>query len=684
MARNFNKYEHLLSPFKIGSHVFKNRMIATAAVPFLNQGPERYPSEAIFKHFVNKAKSGASVVVFGDVDPPMRVKPPEDVLKTRMEKPNEFNPDHGWFVGSGRPYAFDILNGSCQNVMSQMVEQIHFYDCKCILKIRVETPRGFDVSPDNAPDTTEKGSGGAFVWGKTLEREQILKVLDDYEFQSILAKEIGFDGVYVHMGYRGPLTARLLSPLTNRRTDEFGGSLENRTRFALMALDRIHEKCGRDFLTYGLIGGDEPKGGNTLEDTVEICKLLAGHVDMLHIKGQRNDQSHPTGFTPERYPFLHAAATIKKAAPDLCVIVNGGFQDLNVCEEVIANGNADFIGAARAWICNLDYGHLAYEGRNEDVVPCVRCNKCHVSSYYKPWTSYCAVNPEWGLEQSLRDLIDASSVNKRRKHNRNTDIKRVAIIGGGVAGMEAAQVATRRGHDVTLYEKTEILGGLLRVCEPVSFKWPYKDFIDYMVRKTMENKIKLCLNTEADAKLLEKEGYDHVIVAIGADPDIPNIPGVEGTNVIQCVDIYGNESALAKDVIIVGGGMSGVETGMYLAELGRNVTVLEKFHKLAKDAPPLQFYTMFEEAWEALPTFKGIVNARVNAIIPDGVTYLDADGKEQTVKAGSIVLATGMKARTDEALKFAGTGILTLVGDCKKAGDLQTAMRSSFAIASTI
>jgi 2,4-dienoyl-CoA reductase-like NADH-dependent reductase (Old Yellow Enzyme family)/thioredoxin reductase len=601
-----------------------------------------------------------------------------------MEKPNEFNPDHGWFVGSGRPYAFDILNGSCQNVMSQMVEQIHFYDCKCILKIRVETPRGFDVSPDNAPDTTEKGSGGAFVWGKTLEREQILKVLDDYEFQSILAKEIGFDGVYVHMGYRGPLTARLLSPITNRRTDEFGGSVENRTRFALMALDRIHEKCGRDFLTYGLIGGDEPEGGNTLEDTVEICKLLAGHVDMLHIKGRRNDQSHPTGFTPERYPFLHAAAIIKKAVPDLCVIVNGGFQDLNVCEDVIANGNADFIGTARAWICNLDYGHLAYEGRNEDVVPCVRCNKCHVSSYYKPWTSCCAVNPEWGLEQSLRDLIDVSSLNKRRKNNRNIDIKKVAVIGGGVAGMEAAQVAARRGHDVTLYEKTNVLGGLLRVCEPVSFKWPYKDFIDYMVRKTMESKIKLCLNMEVDAKLLEKEGYDHVIVAIGADPDIPGIPGVGGANVIQCIAVYGNESTLAKDVVIVGGGMSGVETGMYLAELGRNVTVLEASHMLAKDAPPLQFYTMFQEAWEALPTFKGIVNARVNAIIPDGVTYLDTDGKEQTVKAGSIVLATGMKARMDEALKFAGTGILTLVGDCKKAGDLQTAMRSSFAAASII
>lgn len=428
------KYKNLLSPYKIGNHVFKNRMIATSATPFLNQGPGNCPNEAIIQHFINKAKSGAGTVVFGDVAAPNRPTRPMDnldpqhIMDTRINNPNEFNPDHGWFVNSGRPYTFDILNGACQNVLSNMVEAMHFYGAKVFMKMRVESPHGFDVSPDNAPDRTEVGSGGAMVRGKVLSEEQLLGVIEEYGFQATLAKEMGFDGVYVHMAYGGPLTARLLSPLTNRRHDQFGiDSFENRTRFSIMALDKIKERCGKDFLTMAIISGDEPEGGYSLSDTVEFAKLFQGHLDMLHIKGKRNDLSHPTGFTLERYPFLHSAATIKKAVPGMAIIANGGFCDLDDCEDVIASGKVDFVGTARAWICNEDYGKLAYEGRNEDVVPCLRCNKCHISSYYRPWTSVCAVNPAWGLEHRMKDMISEP-----------TQMKKVVVIGGGIAGMEAA------------------------------------------------------------------------------------------------------------------------------------------------------------------------------------------------------------------------------------------------------
>lgn len=179
--------------------------------------------------------------------------------------------------------------------------------------------------------------------------------------------------------------------------------------------------------------------------------------------------------------------------------------------------------------------------------------------------------------------------------------------------------------------------------------------------------------------------FDDVVVAIGADCKTPAIAGIEDANVVYVTDVYGKEDALAKDVVIVGGGQSGVETGMHLAEKGHNVTVLEKSHKLAKDAPPLQFYSMFEEAWEKLPNFKGIVGAECTAVTADGVTYVDAEGKEQTVKAGSVVIAAGMQPKNDEALTFAALNKkLFLVGDCHTIGNVQTAVRSGYGAAYTL
>ena len=681
MSNATYKYKHLLSPFKIGNHVFKNRMIATASMPFLNLGPERYPNESYIQNHINKAKSGAGIVVFGDVEAPNRpprpmdTMDPEKIMDVRINKPNEFNPDKGWLANSGRPIAFDILNGACQNILSNMVEAMHFYGAKVFLKLRVESPRGFDVSQNNAPDKTEVGSGGAMLRGKALTEEQLLAVIEEYGFQSLLAKEMGFDGVYVHMAYGGPLTARLLSPLTNRRDDQFSvESYENRTRFTVMALDKIKERCGQDFLTMGIISGEEPEGGYSLSDTVEFAKRFQGHLDMLHLKGERNDLSHPTGFTLARYPFLRFAETVKRAVPGMAIIANGGFNDLDDCEDVIASGKADFIGTARAWICNEDYGKLAYEGRNEDVVPCLRCNRCHVSSYYRPWTSYCAVNPVWGLEHRIKDMVQQP-----------TQSKKVAVIGGGVAGMEAALTASKLGHDVTLYEKSDALGGLLKFYSAASFKWPYKEYLDFMVRKTNEAGIKLHLNTAADAEMIKVGDFDNVIVAIGATTVVPDIAGIKEHAVVYAPEVYGREDTLARDVVIVGGGQSGVEAGMHLAERGHNVTVLEKFHKLAKDAPPLQFYSMFEEAWNKLPNFKGIVSAECTAIHADGVTYLDADGKAQTVKAGSVVIAVGMQPESDRALAFAELNKkMFLAGDCNTAGNIQMAVRSGFAAAYTL
>jgi 2,4-dienoyl-CoA reductase-like NADH-dependent reductase (Old Yellow Enzyme family)/thioredoxin reductase len=647
-------------------------MVAVSSVPYLLEGPEPYPTEAIITHYANKAKSGAALVTCGRAGLP-QAGPNEDLLQIRKAHPNDFNPDHGWHVGSGRFVIYDLVNGSCQNYLSLLAEAIHFYDSKCITTLMMNIPPGYDVSSE-IPPAGIYGSGGGPLSGVEITEDLLEKVIEDAVLQTTLIKEVGFDGIYLHMAYRASLPGRFLSPLTNKRQDKYGGSLENRARFPIMLADRIKQKCGQDFIIEASVSGAEPAGGFTVEDAVEYAKMFAGYIDLLQIKGPEIDATHCTGFNPERTPFLATAEAIKKSGADIAVVANGGFQDLDICEETIASGKADFIGMARAWICNLDYGRLAYEGRNEDVVPCLRCNGCHVSSYHKPWTSYCAVNPVWGLEHRIGGMIEPPVAKKS-----------VAVVGGGPAGMEAALVAARRGHRVTLYEKSGALGGLFKTIENVSFKWPHKDFKNYLIRQLGKANVDVHLNTEATPETIKKGKYDAVLVAIGAEPVVPQISGAGGKNVVFAKDVFGNEAKLGKSVVIVGGGEVGVETGMHLAEKGHKVTVLEMANMLARESVPIHFYTMFREAWQKLPNFHSIVNARCTAISDNEVVYDDKDGKEQSIKADSVVIAVGMKAKQDLAMKFYGAADrVFMIGDCRAAGDVQRAIRSAFSAASML
>ncbi|RPJ59532.1 MAG: FAD-dependent oxidoreductase, partial [Dehalococcoidia bacterium] len=501
------------------------------------------------------------------------------------------------------------------------------------------------------------------------------QIADEYADQAVLMKALGFDMVLLLMQYRVPLMARFLSPITNKRTDRYGGSLENRARFPLMVADRIKHKCGKDFLIEASISGCEPfPGGYTLDDAIEYARMFAGHIDLLQIRAGDQDASHPTGFSPERTPCLYMAEAIKKSDAQIAVATIGGYLDLGICENIIATGKADFIAMARSWISNPDYGLKAYEGRGEDVVPCIRCNRCHISSSTDPLVSVCSVNPVWGMEHRIERMIVPPDGKKK-----------VAVVGGGPGGMEAALVVASRGHQVVLYEKSDSLGGLLKTSNYPSFKWPLKAFKNHLVHKIEKSNIKVYLNTKATPEMLSKEKYDAIFAALGSEPIVPDIPGVIGSNVFFAKDVYGNEAILAERVVIIGGGETGVETGMYLAENGHQVTVLESGDMLASKSPPVHFYSMFHEAWEKLANFKYILNARGNGIGPGKVTYMDADNMEHTIEVGSIVIAVGMKPMDDLAMTFYGTGDrFFMVGDCCGAGNVQKTMRSAFSTGSMI
>jgi thioredoxin reductase len=454
--------------------------------------------------------------------------------------------------------------------------------------------------------------------------------------------------------------------------------VENRARFAKLICDKIKAECGQDFLVEISCSGHEPEltPGVTLDDTIELARIMQGSADIIQIRGTWIDPSQPTYLNPLEVPHREATSIVTKACHEQGISTKitlvGGAYDLNTAEDIIASGDADFIGSARGWITNPDWGIKAMEGRDDDVVPCLRCNKCHQA---KPgeWLSVCSVNPVFGMEHKIDRMVTPPSGHKK-----------VAVIGGGPAGMEAAIVSADRGYSVTLYEQEAELGGQLKIAQVPYMKWTIGKFKDYMIRQVEKKNIRLKLNTKVTPGMLEEENYDAIFVAVGAEAKRPPIAGAE--QVMTAVDALQAPEKVVGDVVVIGGGEVGVETGLHFAKLGHKVKVLEMQGKLAPEAVPIHFYALFRKEWENQPNFSFELNARCTGI-RDGktVTYVDENGVQQSIAADTVLVAAGMKGKQDEAISLNGmSGKTYMIGDCYRLGSVQTAMRTAFGIASSL
>lgn len=538
----------------------------------------------------------------------------------------------------------------------------------------------------NLPDYPRLGADTYVTNGypvKAATLDDMKGICDLFAQYAVWAKIARFDGLMIHMAH-GWLFNQFLSPLTNHRTDEFGGSVENRCRFPMMVLKAIRDAVGDDLLIeLRLNGNDEVEGGILPEDAAQQVLILQEYVDMIHITcGHRVDalsrpKQHPSNF----FPMAHNAyaSEIVKNTPGVKIPIGvvGAIYTPEIAEEVLAKGQADYVLMARSAMADPEIIKKAKEGREDDIRPCLRCNYCmdhgrrealttelHLLSH-PSYDRHCATNPLAFQSLSKRSFPPAERV------------KRIAVVGGGVAGMEAALAAADRGHEVIIYEKTDKLGGQALLSDVMWFKKEMKLFHEYLERQVHKRQnIIVNLNTEATPEIIDELDPDAVIVAVGAEQIVPKIPGVE--KAVMSFDVFGHEEEkVGHKVAIIGGGDIGVELGIHLNELGHECTVVEMGHYIAPKAQLTERISYLE--WLEQEKVNTMIDTKCVEITDQGAIIEDADGNNTLLEADTVIIAVGTKSLVEERDKFIDTAFDVInVGDCVKASSIVHAVHTGF------
>ena len=655
-----NRYSAMLSPLQVGNVLMKNRLLSSAATPHFIQGTESFPTEKWITLMANRAKNGAAVIHINHLEHPHPMKPD---LKLVDMTPAHFS-------------TLDIGDPSTHNYICQMIDAIRLYG-----SVAMTSPMGLQLRPHMdepfVPKPGEGGPGSKPVCDELTKRDMQMHI-DSVVEEALLLKKLGFEMFSLHNAYRNGPVSQLLSPRCNHRTDEYGGSVENRARLLLEIFDALKQTLGRDFPLECLVSGEET-GGITIEDTIALSRLAEGKIDLLTIRQGEQDPQHPIGLTSTREhpcPNLEAAVAVKADVQSrggkLLVGVSAGLQNPALCEHIIKMGQADVLSMARAFICDSQYGEKLYAGRGEDVRPCIRCNKCHVPNDTDKFRSYCSMNPEIGLEDKLDRLFPAQ-----------TTPKKLVVIGGGPAGMVSAITAAKRGHSVTLLEQGAELGGQLRHADFADFKWPLEDYKNYLIRQLYQNSVEVRLNTAATPALVTDMNADAVFVAIGPVFKRPDLPGADGENVKVPMEVFGHTEELPEKIVIMGGSETAVETGLYLARNGKQVTLLSRQHMLASDAPHAHYISMLEDAYRNQLGFSYETEVQSYVKIDQGgVTYVSKDGETRYAQAPVVMCATGTAPRHKDAIAFYGTApLVRFLGDCNRAGDVHKAVSAGWSAA---
>lgn len=500
---------------------------------------------------------------------------------------------------------------------------------------------------------------------KALTEDMLHEIAEAYGKVAGLAKRAGFGMLMIHGGH-GWLINQFLSPYFNHREDNYGGSLENRCRFAIEVLQEVREAVGPGFpIEFRMSGSELFVGGYDLEEGVRIAQQIEPYVDLIHVSAgtyQRGfGDTHPSMFK-DHGCNVYLAAEIKKHVR-VPVATIGGLNDPEQMEEIIASGKADIVYMARALLADPFLPRKVEENREEDIVRCLRCYTC-MAERATTSTRRCTVNPLIGREIEGNEIAPA------------TIRKKVLIAGGGPGGLYAAYTAARRGHDVTLYEKEDKLGGILKSEQALPFKMEMYQLAGTYARFAEKAGVKIVTSTEVTKELIEKESPDALIVAVGSEPLLPPIKGLNGENVTIVNNYYLEKENVTGNVIVLGGGLAGCECAIHLGMEGKEVHLVEMRNELAPDANVRQRPLLLKEVNKYAQIHTGYRGLEVTK---DGVLCETKDGEQVLIPGTSVICALGQRSRSKVADELRdGAPYVRIIGDAHRVSTITNAVYEGY------
>jgi len=639
------EFKHLFEPIKIGAIILPNRVLMPAM--HMGMAKDGFISDGFIDFYEERAKAGPGpgLMIIGGCY----------TEKRGMGAPNFVGLDDDRFIPR----------------LKELTDQIHRYDSR----IAAQLYHGGRYSPGFLiGEQHVSASAGPSRFNREPAHElsipEIKEVQENFARAARRTREAGFDAVEL-LCAAGYLVNQFLSPLTNKREDRYGGDIYGRMTFMLESIAAIKEATGADFpLICRLSGSDFVDGSHTLEETKVVAREMerAG-VDLISVTGGWHETRVPQiTMNVPRGAFVYLAEGIKSSVEKVPVAACNRINNPGMAEQVLAQGRADIVAMARAFLADPNFLRKACEGRADDIRTCIACNQGCLDHVFTLQPVSCMLNPRVNRERET-ELLPAEKK------------KSVLVAGGGPGGMEAAWVAAHRGHQVTLCESSRELGGQCVLAAVPPGREEFGEMVRYLERQVERKGVHIRLKTRVTAELVKEMNPDAVVMATGASQIVPGIDGIDGPNVVYARDVLAGSADAGKTVVVVGGGAVGIETGMFLAERGRDVTVLEMLEKLGTDIGISMRWTILKDAREL--GMKFAESCRVERITGIGVVAARG-GKDREFKADTVVIAVGSGPNSELEHELRAAGLMDdiefyKVGDCREARKATEAIHEGFA-----